>query len=213
MAQQERRRFFRITDKVLMSYRVVGDKSNDSNESNESEQSEQSGVAGVSTGGIRHELNVLEEKLNKKMTRLRGDEPLIAEVLELFNQKINLLVGEDGKAISDSGEDDKQVMEVNMSACGIAFPSSEKISVGALLVLNLTLTLSFVNLCLSAQVVGVEERCIDSDDEAGGLSRQPWVIRADFVDISEVDQELLIQNVIKRQSEQLKALREAREKA
>ena len=70
----------------------------------------------------------------------------------------------------------------------------------------MTLTLSYITLSLSAQVVGLI------------LYREVWIRRrepfdsADFVEISEVDQELLVQHVLKRQSEQLKALREARER-
>ncbi|PIE43145.1 MAG: hypothetical protein CSA50_06630 [Gammaproteobacteria bacterium] len=195
MTEQERRRYFRIEDKVLMSYRVVGE---------ETEQAGQPGsVAEDSAVGTRQALNALEEKVQQKMVRLKGDEPLIAELLELFNQKINLLIADDREAIQGSAGDSKQTLAVNMSACGIAFPSEEKLAIGTLLVLDITLTLSFVSLCLTGQVVGVEK-------PGGG---HPYIIRVDFVDISEVDRELLVQNVIRRQSEQLKALREAREKA
>ncbi|MCB0386018.1 MAG: PilZ domain-containing protein [Bdellovibrionales bacterium] len=200
-AGAERRRYFRVTDQVLMSYQVVNDLSVKAYTR-----------GGASGGAVRNAqalqaLNQIEEKLAQRMIKLQSDHPELAEIVSLLNQKINLLV--EGKERESEGtEQDKRALNVNVSACGIAFPAEESLKVGSLLVLQMTLTLSYITLSLSAQVVGV-------DPLSGGLDTgggESFLIRADFVEISEVDQELLVQHVLKRQSEQLKALREARER-
>ncbi len=199
-AERERRRYFRVTDQVLMSYQVVSDGGlSDGHGSGASEPS-------APMSHRSQALNRIEEKLSQKMVKLHSDNPELADIMSLLNQKLNLLVGhvEEGQ----KAPLEKQSLNVNVSACGIAFPAEDALSIGSLLVLQLTLTLSYVTLSLSAQVVGVDPL----EEEAPLDGEWKYLIRADFIEISDVDQELLVQHVLKRQSEQLKALREARER-
>jgi c-di-GMP-binding flagellar brake protein YcgR len=87
--------------------------------------------------------------------------------------------------------------EVNMSACGLAFNEEDPVAIGSQLILYLVLANGH-KLTLKGLVVGCQlerEQKPDEDD------RYNW--RVDFINLTEKDQELLIQNVVQRQSAQL----------
>lgn len=190
-SNQERRRYFRIVDQVAISYRLL---------------SEEEGVAtGVGINSPAALIVQLENQISASLETLRSAQPQVHELLELFNRKINLVLSLDDSISPPDSEQQKRSQQVNISACGIAFPSHEQLRPNDKILLDLTLFPS--NVCL--KLVAVVIRCEPLSEPIG---EDAHMIRADFVDITSNEQEVLVQHVIKRQTLQLKERREARQK-
>jgi len=184
----ERRQYFRVNDSVGVRYRLVDDESSDFLEKGLLLSDE-------------HTLVELEQQILAAMEPLRSSHPQIMDILSLFNQKINLAFD-----LSKSADDglSRHVHKVNLSACGISFPVEDRLSLNQPLFLELLLYPSHVSMRLLASVIGCEMLETPSKEEE-------FLLRANFVDISESDQEVLVQHVIHCQSVQLKHAREIRE--
>ncbi|MCP5160974.1 MAG: hypothetical protein H6999_08985 [Hahellaceae bacterium] len=188
----ERRRYFRVTDEVGLAHCVM---------------------PGAPVEGSR-EINdrfaesaflQLESRLASILEPLRSSQPLIHEALDLFNKKINLVLSL-GKNFSGEQTDlPLRFCQVSLSACGIAFRASAPSAPGTLLQLDLLILSSNLRLRLATQVVGCDS--VSESHEA-----PVWLIRGDFVALDDGQQELLVQHVMKSQSQELKRRREARER-
>lgn len=188
---QERRRYFRIVDQVAISYRRL---------------SEEENVArGVGINSPAALIVQLENQISASLETLRSVQPQVHELLELFNRKINLVLALDDSISETDSEQLKRAQQVNISACGIAFPSYEQLEPNDKILLDLTLFPSNVCLKMVAVVIGNERLAEPIGDDA-------YIIRADFLDISSNEQEVLVQHIIKRQTLQLKERRESRQK-
>lgn len=178
-------------DQVAISYRLL---------------SEEEGVAtGVGINSPAALIVQLENQISASLETLRSAQPQVHELLELFNRKINLVLSLDDSISPPDSEQQKRSQQVNISACGIAFPSHEQLRPNDKILLDLTLFPSNVCLKLVAVVIGCEPLSEPIGEDA-------HMIRADFVDITSNEQEVLVQHVIKRQTLQLKERREARQK-
>lgn len=184
----ERRRYFRVTDLVGIHYRFLND-------------SERDLAMAAQPTSLQTVLNQLESEITTVLQSVKASSPDVHHVLELFNQKINLAFGH---GIADQSQDagsSVRACQVNISACGIAFPAPEEARLNQYVELDLTLYPSNLRIQLVAAVIA----CENYEDE---LNDNRYLIRADFVNISDSDQELLVQHVIKRQSQLLKEQRE-----
>lgn len=188
---QERRRYFRIVDQVAISYRLLSE--------------EDGTTTGVGINSPAALIVQLENQISASLETLRSAQPQVHELLELFNRKINLVLSLDDSISQPDSEQQKRSQQVNISACGIAFPSHEQLRPNDKILLDLTLFPSNVCLQLIAVVIGDELLPEPIGEDA-------YIIRADFVDITSNEQEVLVQHVIKRQTLQLKERREARQK-
>lgn len=126
--------------------------------------------------------------------------PEVAHLLDLYNQKINLAFGH---GLADKTQDTEfsiRACQVNLSACGIAFPCAEFAPLNQHIAIDLTLYPNNLRLQLLAAVIA----CDDIDDTNGDVDREhAYLVRADFVHITDADQELLVQHIIRRQAQQL----------
>lgn len=184
MVEIERRRFFRVSDSLGVKYTLLDD------------------IHAVESSEVAYELDALvdlENKISAALEPLRAHHPQLLEVLSLFNQKINLSFNRENRQ-----DQFKTLEHVNLSACGIAFPIEEQLSLNQLIKLDVILYPSHIMLTLKAAVIGCE--ALNSSDYQGG-----YLLRADFLDLEENDQEVLVQHVIKCQSQQLKRARESRD--
>ncbi|MCG8614145.1 MAG: PilZ domain-containing protein [Pseudomonadales bacterium] len=183
---QERRRFFRVSDQVAIRYKIFA------------ADDPKVFLDNVNTGASA--VNLLENQIADALSKVRTTHPVLLEVLELFNQKINMMFINDG--MCDVHAQPRELKEVSLSACGMAFTVPGSVSLGQKVALDMLLFPSYVNLLLQGLVVS-------SEPVEDGAS----LLRVDFTEVSEIHQELLVQHVIKRQSSELKARREAREKS
>jgi len=189
---QERRRYFRITDQVAISYRLLNDTDD--------------AVTGVNMNSPTALIVQLENQITASLEALRSVQPQVHQLLELYNRKINLMLSLDETLSEPVSEQEKRSQQVNLSACGIAFPSPEQLRPNQKILMDLTLFPSNICLKMVAVVIGC-------DPLKEPIGEDCYITRADFVDITNSEQEVLVQHVIKRQTSQLKDRREARQKS
>lgn len=183
----ERRRYFRVTDLVGLRFQLLS-------------QDEQSLAIQAKPSSRKDLLAQIDNEILANLALIQNSLPEVHQLLDLLNQKINLAL--EGDSASDSEHDaSSNICSVNLSACGLAFPSEEAVTLNQYISLELTLYPNNIRLTLLAAVISCDRR--DGEDDA-----HKYVIRANFVDISDANQEVLVQHVIKRQAAQLKQKRD-----
>lgn len=178
----ERRRFFRLDDEVVLDFQLLLDDT----------------ICVEQQHRQLSEFQALEHEIGALIHQLRSQNPAFGRLAEVFNQKLNLLAGEKflDQHNADNGAGER--VEVNLSACGIAFASREALPKHAKILLNIQLKPSNAQLALIGRIVGVD--AIDGD--------KPYLIRTEFENLSETQQELLIQHLFLLQSRHLKQRQE-----
>lgn len=194
---EHRRRYFRVMDRVGLRVSLVTD-----------EVVTESGAKPVLNPEQR--LLKVNTAINKNLSALKKKDETLATLLGLLNHKMDLLVIGLERNISDEAVGELNtfhVCDVNLSACGIAFPFPKELQKAQTLSLHIKLSPSQEIVNPVAMVVGCERRdafAADlSEDEKALLKERPYWVRANFEDISAVEQELLAQHVIQKQANEL----------
>lgn len=175
---QERRRYFRITDTVGLSYQLLDAEASD-------EQHKAMDVLDL--------MSEQDEKIERLLLEVASESPKVAALVRALNQKLERIVSQ---LVADSRLVDRlanRIKEVNLSACGIGFVHELDIPVGTRLALELELDPSQLTIKTKGFVVDVEPH-----DEG-------FYWRIDFYDMVANQQEKLIQHIVQRQSTQLKS--------
>lgn len=189
----ERRQYFRIQDTALVKYRVIQDHMLDL---------ERRGVYlnQIKLENARAALFGLETSLQEVLEKVRPAEPLVVEALELINRKINLLerVVSLERAPSEDGDFlEHEPREINLSGGGMAIRADTPISAGANLTIDLVLLPDNDPMRIFGSVVDCREQ--------NGLH----TISIAFEEIRQEDQDRLIQHILRRQTADLRAQRQA----
>lgn len=185
---EDRRRYFRINDKVSLKYRVV--QGMDIDAEIVRTKHEQNTLA-----EMKNAFNCIEAKIMSKMTHIEQATPLVAEVLGLFDKKLSMMESmilqkdDQENAVTDT-------QNVNLSASGMSFESNTPINEDVNLKMELILFPEYQFIPLYARVVECKKKMDDS------LYR--FNIAVDFIGISESDQETIMQHVLNRQAATLK---------
>ncbi len=185
MYEPDRRRYFRIEDSVWLSFRSVGD--NEHLAPPENANNVHISVVDV--------LKSLDEELLSGLSTLWQNSPAIASVLGLINKKIDIIASEANLDYSDIQHPDEKQTEVNLSACGIAFDTRQRLDAGQRLEINFRLIPTNIRIPVIGHVVAVERNGEDRDF--------PYFLRVNFDEIERASQEQLIQHIVRRQSSQL----------
>lgn len=183
MNAQDRRRFFRIDDRLQLALHRFADDV----------------TAGV-TEQRSETMIAIDRRLRVLIDSARLQAPAVAELAELLNRKLEHVLDTLRLHEELAQRAAFREHEVNLSACGMALATSEHYDSGARLAAELLLPPAATPLRLLARVV----RCAPKD---GGGYR----LLLDFAGIREEDQEQLIQYIVRRQSQFLQQLREQRE--
>ncbi len=167
MTDDERRRYFRIYDDFRVCYRIAADLDH---------------APSVDVASDVHRLKLL-------ISRISGVSQDVADALAIIDKRLLAL---EGGLPSDN---ESTAQGVNISACGLAFVTTEQLALGT--PLDITLYFDRVSLVLNAvgRVVG---------SELAVAHPNAFMMRADFERMSPDEQELLIQYVLRRQGEQLR---------
>ena len=176
----ERRRFFRIDDEAEISFKTISDEEYQAwKDGQKDEEGEK--------------LAKLEAELGMTLANLKSQQPQLAKICELLNQKINIAMSTHSKThgFIDNGE----LKPINLSACGIAFHTSEDIQADQNILLQLKLKPSNVSIVTTGKVID------------NGLSNGKNIVRVDFQDLGENNQDLLMQHLFQVQSRELKKQR------
>ncbi len=184
----DRRKFFRIHDRISLKYRIV------QNEDIEAEIIRTEQMQNNVTE-LRNAFSCLERKLMTRIDRLEQSQPLLAEVLSLFDKKLEIMQQilfhgtEEDTALAD-------VQDVNLSGSGLSFESNTPISEGAKLKLDMVLLPEYKYLSLYGSVVDCRKKIDDS------LYR--FNVAVEFESISNANQEDIIQHVLNKQGSEIK---------
>lgn len=191
----DRRRYFRINDKVSLKYRVI--QGIDIETEIKRTEHEQNNLA-----EMKNAFNCIEAKIMGKMARIEEVSPLVAEILGLYDKKLSLIqsmiMHNDDKENSIS-----EIQQVNLSASGMSFESNTPINDDVKLKMELILYPEFHFIPLYARVVDCKKKMDDN------LYR--FNIAVEFIGISETDQEIIMQHVLSRQAKLLKKERNENE--
>ena len=141
--QHERRRYFRVSDLIGVRYRFLSDDETDL-------------AVQAQPSSLKSLLSQMDEQIIIALAKLKNTEPEVHTLLDLYNRKIDLMIGHGLANTSEDTAESMRACQVNLSACGIAFPSSEFASLNQHIEIELSLYQSNVNLQLLAAVIACE---------------------------------------------------------
>ncbi|MEQ8289519.1 MAG: PilZ domain-containing protein [Gammaproteobacteria bacterium] len=187
----DRRQFFRINDTISLKYRIV---QNDDIEAeirrSENEQQELS--------ELKNAFNVIEARILSRIERLQKSEPLVADILGLFDKKLTLM-----QHMLMNNDDNEDIMsnmqQVNLSASGMSFESNTPINEGSHLKIDMVLFPEYHYVSLYAKVVDCRKKIDDS------LYR--FKVGVEFTGLSDKMQEDIVQHVLSKQASELQQAR------
>jgi hypothetical protein len=184
MKNQDRRRFFRIDDRLQIALRRAGDAA-------------QGAADAARTADAMVEI---DRRLKVLIGSARVQAPAVAELAELLNRKLDHVI--DTLQLSEELAQRAAFREyaINLSACGAALHTTEPFEPGERLALEMLFPPGDQRLRVLARTV----RCVPGD--AGG-----YMLYLDFAGLAAEDQEFLIQYIVRRQGQFLQQLRERRE--
>ncbi len=176
--QGERRKFYRITDRVRLRYETI--------EEGPKTAGQAGGAIGLSTGQL---LGELDEELAECINLLGREDPLAARALGLLNRKVSLLAT---LSLSEDGDEAASYREmlVSLSGCGLAFEAGEQLPPGTPLKLWLILQPSQLEVNITGRVVDAAP--------AGTAGESRFWTRVDFDDEAWAREEL-IRHVVQKQ--------------
>ena len=177
----ERRRFFRIDDEAEISFKMITDEEYQAWEDGQLDDSNET-------------INQIDTELESAIEALANQHPQLATICTLLNKKINLSIC--GHAKTHGFIDHGELKPVNLSACGISFHTEQKIPDDENLLLQLKLKPSDVAIITAGKVVG------------SGIKDGKQIVRVDFQDLDDHNQNLLMQHLFQVQSRELKKKRD-----
>lgn len=194
----ERRSYFRIDDRVKLTYRLVP------------EAELPALIDRLKTGAgsnftVMSSFTSMSQQMLVQLRRIEGVSPDVAACIKILDRKLNIL----GRAflLQEENVSNQPSKAVNISAGGIAFNSAESYPQGAMLELKLLLLPDMTGMIIYGEVVD----CTKSEKE--GEADEPYSLRLTFSGIREPDRDILIRHVLKRQGEWLRKRRKENEEA
>lgn len=186
MSYIEKRRYYRINDVIGLDYSL-----NDGDEDCNSHA-----VALGAADELPQLIARIDREYNRAANILCHENVVLSEALCLLNKKVELLA----KAVLPQDKSDSNELsetQVNISACGMAFLTENRLEPDTSIHLRLCLKPSNAMLEFDGQVVACE------GSQRGDAEN--WLLRVDFVDADYMAQEELIQHIVQRQCVQLAA--------
>ncbi len=175
----ERRRYFRLDDEIRLRFQTVTE-----------EQMQAPAASLFPSTDLRSALASFDTQIEYLLSELRLKEPLVTELIAQLNRKYQYLADQ---VIADkvkvNGET-HHLIKVNISACGLSMVMPELIDVNSNLHLDMILLPGNQRVACFGSVVACETL---------GEGGYRW--RIDFRQLSEKEQELLIQHLVRRQTQ------------
>ncbi len=193
LKSQERRRFFRIDDDINLFYKII-----DAKQANAPSNVASDALEGCTLSTAWH---ILTQEAKILHPRIEIKDPEIAEYFKLLNTKLDLIGG--AFIAQETNPNDHKIRNVNLSASGVAFDNDEPLNLGEYLEVKMVLSNIVAVISLQAKVVSCKKNADHQSDKA------QYLISVDYVNIKEQDRELLIQYIVQRQKQQIRAQKEA----
>ncbi len=185
---QDRRRFYRVNDKVSLNYRLVPSADIDREISKANRRQRE-------ISELRNATHALDARIEVLTNKLAQDNPLIGETLNLFHRKIALHERMLGMDDYDDGAFN-QAKEINLSASGIAFDADTPLSKDTYIKLELVTLPEHDYIPVYARVIQCNQ--IEDDSTAG------FRIAVEFKGISDEDEARIVNHIFRLQARELK---------
>jgi hypothetical protein len=184
---EERRRYFRIEDEIILFYRKVSPEQ-------VARQSDATELA-PDCFSLSAELDFLTQESRLLLRRIERTLPEVADFLKTLDKKVNLIAQ---KILLDESHATRQTTRaVDISGSGLAFDSEKPLETDVLLELKMILPPEFVGVVVHGKIVYCKEN-------APGDDRLPYRLGVDFLSIREQDREMLIRHIFKREMRHLR---------
>ena len=183
---QERRRSFRVTDKIALMLRFF--------------PQEEVELAMQSFSARRHEHGMMNMFLRNRdkhlpvMTAIQSRDPEVAAYLRYLESKIDTIAGM--MQIQELDLPSKPTHEVNLSATGLRFLHDQSLQVDEVIEMEMLLFPSYALIPALGKVVACEE--VAANDPL-----QRFSVAVDFILLDDDDQDLLIKHNVSRQMHDL----------
>ncbi len=188
---KEKRECIRIKDRVLLSFKEI------SKETYKEKVAEY--MDGLRDPWIESCHPSVRKGIKKHLKRLKEKDPDLAGILEILDEKLNLLLSL-ASSQDDSGQKER-LYKVDLSAKGIGFFSKASLSPGTLLDLRIGLLPEHYFFNCFGKVIRIDKK------------KGQNFIAVKFLWITEDDQEKLIEHIFSRQVLQLRMRRKKKEQA
>lgn len=193
-SQKERRRFFRIDDSVMVSWRLIGAKAKSHGNTGLEKVTEESFT-------IITRLQAVSRHLAGSLRRIEQRDHDVADYLKSLDEKITLLA--QSFLADEVGLTGQSAKPVNLSAGGLALDSRESVEVGSQVELKLLLLPSYTGVVALGEVMRVTE--------ATEYPEHPYRLHINFTRIRDSERDALIGHILRRQGEMLRRERERKE--
>ncbi len=188
----EKRESIRIKDRILLGFKEIPEEIY--------RQKLDEYMQGLKDPWIESTHPSVRKGTKKHLKRLREKDPDLASVLEIMDQKLNLLLNMMGSdELSGPKGHCTRLCKVDLSAKGLAFPQEKTVEPGTLLDLNIGLLPEHYFFNCFGKVVRTDKK----DDS--------FLVAVKFIWITEDDQEKLIEHIFSRQVLQLRMRRKKKE--
>ncbi|MGE4348707.1 MAG: PilZ domain-containing protein [Candidatus Berkiella sp.] len=193
----ERRRYFRIEDKVVLSYKTL------------SEEEKQLQSRKLQSGedlcpDLYHIFVMLESDIQDLIKKSKKENLLLSQAIELLNRKLNVIAkGLPNDRRKNSSIFNREPVTVSLSGCGISFMAPTPIEKGQTVQIEIILLPSRQYIVCLGEIVSSEKVALS--ENISYSAENPFRIAVNFVEIRGEDSERLIQHVIKREVELLRA--------
>ncbi|WJW74969.1 hypothetical protein QVG61_10735 [Thiohalobacter sp. IOR34] len=191
---EERRRFFRVEDEAFISCRPI-------------DEAELEGLKERVADRLPDRFTVAatfasnSRIMNRMLQGFAFNAPEMGRYLRMMDQKLNQLAR---LFVMESMADiDAEPRRINVSACGLVFPSATEYQPDDLLEFRLVLLPSMVGILMAARVVYCER------SPMGGS--HPWQVAISYEYIRENDRDLLCSHLLSKETEQRRRQREEEE--
>ncbi len=196
----DRRRYFRIEDEIILAWHALT--------ANEKSK----GLERFERGEIHYPDHAglflsLEADLIDIIQAIYAKQPQVAKALELLNRKINLFARTMPMNDSVNTLLDEKAQTVSLSASGISFTAAEKVAAGQDIQLEIVLLPEKVYILCYAVVVDCN--ALASAEEANNMHH--YRLNVDFSTIRDEDVERLVQHIMRKEVEFLRARRKSRQ--
>ena len=187
----ERRKYYRIDDTAIFTYKVLDKKPGNADEIPEIEKNTSAAFEMAELFGQ------MNQQMKATLGRIAENSADIAGYLKHLDSKIDLLL--QTNLFKDNQAKPEPHRQINLSAGGMAFGSNEEFKQSTLLALDMVLSTDLLCLHLTGRVIQVSKQA-EGD--------YPYRVSVGFIDISESQADQIIKHIMSLQSEQLRARRE-----
>ncbi|MEM7540279.1 MAG: PilZ domain-containing protein [Pseudomonadota bacterium] len=185
---QDRRRYFRYEDTVRVGYRVIQD-------TELVDERRFIFINEVTPENLHAALAGLELRFQEFVGKIRSRDSELADGFDLLNRKLGLLervIAVHGASGAKPHCAEQEVVQATISGSGMSFPVDAPLAAGVRLGIDLILLPQNYPMRAIARVVA----CKPDGDR--------YCLAVDFEDIKEEDRDVIIQHIVKRQSQEIR---------